>query len=149
MPQYNILAQYVKDISFESPHGPIALPGRGTDTSKDNLAVDFDATARQRTDREFEVVLRVHANFTHDERSIWLLEMTYAGFVQFLEDAPRAAQQELLLIDVPGLLFPFMRQLVAEVTQTGGYPPLYLHPVNFRTLYEDRIVTESPESATS
>ncbi len=140
---FSILAQYIKDVSFESPSGPVSIPS-GSD---DDLDVDFDVKAQQRSDTDFEVQLLVRAHFRHEERTIWLLDMTYAGYVSFAPEAPTELRQSVLLVDVPYLLFPYLRQLVSEITQGGGYPPLFLHPIRFRQLYEQRAAEAAAQSA--
>ena len=64
--------------------------------------------------------------------------MTYAGLFQ-IRNVPQEHVQPLVLIECPRLLFPFARQIVADATRQGGFPPLMIDPVDFTALYRRRM----------
>ncbi|MNU00845.1 Protein-export protein SecB [compost metagenome] len=43
------------------------------------------------------------------------------------------------MIDCARLLFPFARQIVADAVRNGGFPPLYIDPIDFAALYRQRL----------
>ena len=40
------------------------------------------------------------------------------------------------------MLFPFARNVLAETTRDGGYPPLMLNPIDFAALYQKQIAAQ-------
>jgi preprotein translocase subunit SecB len=43
------------------------------------------------------------------------------------------------MIEGPRLLFPFARQIIADAVRNGGYPPLYIDPIDFQALFVQRM----------
>jgi preprotein translocase subunit SecB len=126
-----INAQYVKDLSFENPRAPQSLqPQEG----QPKVDVHVDVKATKLADAVFEVVLTTTVNGTGDQGQLFLAELSYAG-VFTLEGFDEQHLQPLLLVECPRLLFPFARNIIADVTRDGGFPPLLIQPVDFAQLY--------------
>jgi preprotein translocase subunit SecB len=51
------------------------------------------------------------------------------------------------MIECPRLLFPFARQIVAEAVRNGGFPPLYIDPIDFVGLYRQKAEAEASTGA--
>src|SRR5262245_44300425 len=128
-PQIQVLAQYVKDLSFENPAAPMSLAGQ-----KPALEVGVDVQARGLGVDQYEVLLRVRADAKAGTQTTFVCELSYAG-VFLLKGIPQENVQPLLLIECPRLLFPFARRVVADTTRDGGFPPLLLDPIDFAALY--------------
>ena len=128
-PQIQVLAQYVKDLSFENPAAPISLQGQ-----KPALEVGVDVQARGLGTDQYEVMIRVRADAKAATQTVFVCELSFAG-VFMLKGIPQENIQPLLLIECPRLLFPFARRVVADVTRDGGFPPLLLDPIDFAALY--------------
>jgi preprotein translocase subunit SecB len=129
-PQIQVLAQYVKDLSFENPAAPMSLqPGQ-----KPALEVGVDVQARGLGVDQYEVLIRVRADAKAASQTVFVCELSFAG-VFLLKGIPQENVQPLLLIECPRLLFPFARRVVADVTRDGGFPPLMLDPIDFAALY--------------
>jgi preprotein translocase subunit SecB len=126
-----INAQYVKDLSFENPKAPASLRAQ---KQQPNVDVHIDVKATKLADDVYEVVLTTTANGTNDDGPLFLAELSYAG-VFTLTGLPDEHLQPVLLIECPRLLFPFARNIIAEVTRDGGFPPLLIQPVDFAQLY--------------
>lgn len=122
--------QYVKDLSFENPRAPQSL----TSGSAPEVAVKVDVTADNVGGESFEVVVHVVANATAGGETVFLLELSYAGVFTF-QNVPREQMRPLCLIECPRLMFPFVRNVVAEATREGGFPPLLINPIDFAELY--------------
>jgi preprotein translocase subunit SecB len=136
-------AQYVKDLSFENPRAPHSLqPQEG----QPKVDVHVDVKATKLADSVFEVVLTTTVNGTGDEGQMFLAELSYGG-VFTLEGLPEQHLQPVLLIECPRLLFPFARNIIADVTRDGGFPPLLIQPVDFGQLYRQSQNGSSPRSA--
>ena len=133
-----ILGQYVKDLSFENPGAPEALwskdgqPGIDISFSMGAKAIENDSGKRL-----FEVTLGVNATARRADKIAYIAEIEYAVLVA-LNNVAEDRQHPTLLIKIPEFAFPFVRQILANVTQQGGFMPLLLAPVDFRSMYIER-----------
>jgi preprotein translocase subunit SecB len=130
-PAIRVLAQYVKDFSFENPNAPGSL--REGTQPKIDLQLDVNARAME-DPGVFEVDLKISAKSERDGQPQFVIELVYSGLFGF-SNIPADAIEPLLLAECPRLLFPFARQLIATNSQAGGYPPLMLDPMDFGALY--------------
>jgi preprotein translocase subunit SecB len=131
-PVVRVLAQYVRDISFENPGLLTQPPNAGAPDIE--LGVDVRVQPGPAEDGVFAVDLRLSAQAKRGESVIFIVELVYSGIVQ-IKDAREQDVEPILLIECPRLLFPFARRLVADVTREGGHPPLMIDPIDFYTLY--------------
>ncbi len=134
-PQINVLGQYIKDLSFENPSAPRSLRGAG----KPSIQINFNVQAQPIGEEMFEVALTLEANATGEDGVIYKLELVYAGGFR-LHNLPKEAIQPVLFIECPALLFPFVRRLVSDLSREGGFPPLLLDPIDFASLYRQRMM---------
>jgi preprotein translocase subunit SecB len=132
--QVRVIAQYIKDLSFECPNVPKLLDGPG---EAPNLRVEVNVNAGKVADATFESTINFKAEAVNKLGTIYDLELSYAGMFQ-VDNVPEAALEPFLLIDCPALLFPFARRLVADLTRESGFPPLLLDPINFANLFAKR-----------
>lgn len=132
--QLSVLAQFVKDLSFESPNAPKSLQGPGENPK---LQVNVNVHAIGQGDDMYEVDLNFEANASSDSGVIYNIELVYAGLFR-LTGLPQEMLQPVLFIDCPTILFPFLRRIVSDLTQEGAFPPLYLDPIDFTSLYRQR-----------
>jgi len=142
-----IHAQYVRDLSFENPNAPDALRAGAKPPEMDiNIGMD----ARKLEDSEikdlYEVVLNVRAAAVRDGDPVFIAELQYGVTASIGGDVPEENHHPLLLIEMPRLAFPFVRQIMADVTVQGGFPPLLLNPVDFHALYMQRFGKEIEEA---
>lgn len=129
--QLAILAQYVKDLSFESPGAPQTLQSPG---EHPELKVSVNVNAGPRGEDIYEVALQIEAHAKSDAGVIYNAELMYGGLFR-LRNIPKHLLQPVLFVDCPTLLFPFVRRVLAEVVRDGGFPPLMLDPIDFANLY--------------
>jgi preprotein translocase subunit SecB len=139
----HVLGQYVKDISFENPGAPASL--KPTDQSP-NLNVNVNVNARPQSQTDFEIELKLDAKAVRGDETLFIVEVTYAGLFQ-IRNVPQEHIHPLLLIECPRLLFPFARQIVADATRQGGFPPLLIDPVDFAALYRHRLAEANTQRA--
>lgn len=130
--QFGILAQFVKDISFESPNAPISLQAPG-DNPK--LEVNVQVQAFKHTDEIFEVDLLLEAKAESDAGVIYNVELVYGGMFQATK-IPDEYLVPVMYVDAPTIMFPFLRRVAADLTRDGGFQPLMLDPVDFGALYQ-------------
>lgn len=134
--QFNILGQYLRDLSFENPNAPASL----TLETQPKIDIGVDVQARRANDDRFEVELKIraHALGANDGKPVFVVELSYCGLF-LIRNVPDEALQPFCLIECPRLLFPFARRIVADATRDGGFPPLLLDPIDFVALYRQQV----------
>lgn len=130
-----ISAQYVKDLSFENPNAPQSLMGGQTSPQ---VAVNVDVRTNQISDTTYEVVLNIKGDAKAGDRQAFIVELSYGGVVT-LANVAKEHTAPLLLIEVPRLLFPFARSVIAEATRNGGFPPMLVQPIDFADLFRRQL----------
>lgn len=132
LPQVSILAQYVKDLSFENPGAPQSLQ-QGAGQPK--IEINVNVGVRQQGDNVYEVELKLSANATFENgKTAFITELLYGGLFG-LQNVPEEHLQLFLVVEAPRQLFPFARRIFADATRDGGFPPLMLDPIDFAQLY--------------
>ncbi|MCE6952292.1 protein-export chaperone SecB [Cereibacter sphaeroides] len=129
-----VLAQYVRDLSFENMVAQKGL--QGGDVQPD-IQVQVSLDARKRTtEHQFEVItkFKVTSKNKSNGEMLFLLELDYGGIFH-IENVPEDQMHPFLLIECPRLLFPFVRRIISDVTRDGGFPPLNVDTVDFLALY--------------
>jgi len=129
------LHQYLKDLSFENPNAALGLMSQG---KQPDVKIDVNVNNRDLGERRYEVELHTSVKATVEGQTGFIVECVYAGLVQIGTDVPDEAIEKLLVVEVSRYLFPFARQVVADATVQGGYPPLLLNPFNFLSLLANR-----------
>ena len=137
---YRIESQYVKDFSFESPRAPEVF--FNTKHAQAKIDVVIDVETRNIGPRTVEVTLLIEAKASTDEGIVYVIELAYAGAV-VVGAVPREAVPPLLLIEVPRMLFPFARNMIAELTRNGSFSTLFLAPFDFLGLFEAKMARQS------
>jgi preprotein translocase subunit SecB len=132
-----INAQYTKDFSFENPRAPASLRPQSTPPHID-VNVDVQAAKAVQDEEIYEVVLKITAKGTVDNQPLFLADLTYAGLFQ-LQPMEQADMHTALLVECPRVLFPFARQIIADATRDGGFPPLMIQPVDFAAMYRQNL----------
>lgn len=133
--QLNVLAQYVKDLSFESPGAPQTLQGPGENPQ---LKIGVNVNAGPRGEDIYETVVHLEAHAKSDAGVIYNVELDYGGLFR-IKNVPENMMQPVLFVDCPTLLFPFLRRVIADIVRDGGFPPLMLDPIDFGGLYAQNL----------
>ena len=141
-PTLNVLAQYVKDLSFESPGAPNSLRGRD---KAPGININVNVNANPLSDKEFDVNLTLNAKATFDKDVLFNVELIYGGVFR-IEGFPQEHMLPLLFIECPRLLFPFARQIIAEATRNGGFPPLMLDPIDFAQMFQQKLAEDQAKA---
>jgi len=141
----NILAQYIRDMSFENI---LAQKGIQGEVNPD-VSVQVNLDAKKRTaEHQFEVITKVQisSKVKESDQQLFLLELEYAG-VFHIEGVPEDQMHPFLLIECPRMTFPFVRRIVSDVTRDGGFPPLNLENIDFVALYRNEIARRQADAA--
>ena len=131
-----IVAQYTKDLSFENIN-PISQIAPSNE--QPNIDVQLKVNV-QKTDKEdiYQVDLTTEINAKLKDKQLFILELDYVGeFV--IKGFDQSLMDPILYIECPRLIFPFVRSIISSVVNEGGFPALYLAPVNFAELYQQQL----------
>ncbi|MBF0401759.1 MAG: protein-export chaperone SecB [Magnetococcales bacterium] len=130
-PAFHVEKLYLKDLSFESPN----VPEMFRDHPEPKVDFNLSMGSMQKGPEHFEVTLHVTVKVLAGERTMFLVELTYAGLF-LLHNIPKEMLSPMLGIECPTILFPYVRQLVSEMIMQGGFRPLVLDPINFSALFQ-------------
>ena len=142
-PSFAVLTQYTKDLSFENPNSPNSLLPK---EKQPEIKININVNANPLSETDFEVVLQLEAKAGEGKDLMFNCDLSYAGIFR-LVNIPEEAMHAGVLIECPRILFPFARQIVAEATRNGGFPPLMIDPVDFARLYQTRMAAAQEEKA--
>ena len=136
-PGFRILAQFVRDLSFENPNAPESLRADASGLQP-QIDIGVEMNARGRPDGLFEVDLKLSAQAKRGESAVaFHVELLYGGLFQ-ITGVPDDEIEAVLMIECPRYLFPFARRLISDVTAEGGFPPFQLEPIDFAGVYAAR-----------
>ena len=137
-PSLNILTQYIKDLSFEVPGAPSSLRARekGPEIS---IGVNVNANPHG---EDYDVNLSINGKAVAGDETLFVVELVYGGVFR-LQNFKREHMLPVLFIECPRILFPFARQIVSDVTQSGGFPPLRIDPIDFAQMFQRRMAEEA------
>jgi preprotein translocase subunit SecB len=139
-PHLQVLAQYIKDLSFENPNAPQSLtPGQQPAI---NIQINVNAKSLAETDVEVEIKLDGKADAAGNV--LFAFELVYAGVFR-IQNVPKENVHPIVMIECPRLLFPFAREIIAAAVRNGGFPPLMLDPVDFVGLYRQKMSPAQPQ----
>ncbi|MBF0355435.1 MAG: protein-export chaperone SecB [Alphaproteobacteria bacterium] len=133
-PPVAIHAQYIRDLSFEVPGAPEIFRQSG---EGQEIPIGIEVQTRHLEGQSYEVVLHMRIEAKAQGNQMFILEIAYGAVCTI--NVPEQHLQPVLLVEVPRLLFPFVRSMVADLTRDGGFPPLLVTPIDFGELYRQRL----------
>jgi len=143
-PAFTVEKIYVKDVSFESPNAPSIF----NDQVQPELQLNLNQQVQRLGENAFEVVLAVTLTCQAGERTAYVAEVKQAGVFGLVGLDPQSIDV-LLGTQCPNILFPYVRSLVSELIQAGGFPPFFLQPINFEGLYAETLRQRQEQGETS
>ena len=144
-PMLSVLAQYTKDQSFENPNAPDSLR---SGLSAPEIQINIEIGRQMLEGDNIEVTLMLKAEAKRGDKIAFIAELEYAGLFAFAGVSAEEIQP-LIMIECPRLLFPFSRQIMAEMTQNGGFPPIMLEPPDFAGMFRDEMMRRAAEKPTN
>ncbi len=146
-----IHAQYIKDLSFENPNAPATLlPGQPVPEMSVNVNMDarsIDPVSKN--GKSYEVAMMIEATAKRGETVVFMAQLEYAVVCSMAEDVPEKHHHPLLMVEAPKLAFPFVRQILADLTGQAGYLPLLLNPVDFEGMYKAHFLAQQKAEGTA
>ena len=144
-PMLQILAQYTKDQSFENPNAPDSLRN---DQEAPGINIQIEIGRQMMADDTVEVTLILKADARRGDQVAFIAELEYAGLFAF-QNVQAQEIQPMIMIECPRLLFPFARQILASMTQNGGYPPIMLEPPDFAGMFREEMMRRTAAEASA
>lgn len=129
-PEASSIAQYIKDLSAESPSSPAVFQWQ----EQPSLDVQFGLNGGKVAEDVHEVVLKIDVTAKSERGTHFIVDLSYGGLFGF-KNIPEEALSPFLLVEAPRLMFPFARQIIAEAVQNLGFPPVLLDPIDFGAAY--------------
>jgi len=139
--QFSVLVQYIKDFSFENPNAPASLTQQD---KQPTVGVQINVGATNLGGPDFEVALTIEVKAEINGSVLFALELVYAGIFR-IENIPSENLHPFVMIECPRLLFPFVREIVSSTTRNGGFPPVWLEPVDFVGLYRQNMARQAEQ----
>ena len=149
-PNTKVLAQFIRDLSFENI---LAQKGLDTNTPPDiKVKVNLDAKKRK-SENQYEILIKLsvvssaktEGSNDSENSKLFILEIEYGGIFE-VTGVPEEQIHPYLMIECPRILFPYLRRIVGDVTRDGGFPPLNLEQINFLALYQNEIARRQAEA---
>ena len=139
---FSVLAQYVKDVSFEN-----LLMGNPNAPEIDGepeilITADVNNTQAQSTPGAYEVSLTVNTVAQFKGQKIFIAEVTSVALITFEEEFVKEFADYVdptLCIEIPFYLFFEIRNLIANLSNMGGYPPIFVRPIDFGAMYQEKM----------
>lgn len=146
-PRLMLVGQFIRDLSFENPHGPL---GQGEGDSRPQVEVQVNVETRRAEDsrERYEVALKINAAAKKGTATAFLLELDFRGLFDIV-GFPDNLLPQVLLVECPRLLFPFARRIAADAVRDGGFPALMIDPIDFLSLYRQRLAEEHKRRASA
>jgi preprotein translocase subunit SecB len=132
--QLSVLGQYIKDFSFENPNAPRSL----APNQQPQVSLQINVNANPLAVNDYEVELKIEGKTEAAGMVMFSFDLVFAGVFRILH-VPQESLNPVIMIECPRLLFPFAREVIAAVVRSGGFPQLLIEPIDFVSLYRQRM----------
>ena len=145
LPAIQINAQYIKDLSFEAPNMPFSLLEMKS-APQININIDLKA-GKTKNEKVFtlDLTLRLNAKMKESDKTLFLCELVYGALVSL--DVPENAREAVLMVEIPLLIFPYARAIIANAIREAGFPSLQINPIDFAGLYQAKLAEKEKAKA--
>jgi preprotein translocase subunit SecB len=141
--EFGVMAQYIKDFSFENPNAPRSLSPM---QQQPEIGIQVNVTPKPISNTDFEVELHIDGKAEAGGMVLFSFDLIFAGVFR-LQNVPQENVGPLIMIEAPRLLFPYAREIISSAISSGGFPPLLLNPVDFVALYQKRMSEQQTAQA--
>jgi preprotein translocase subunit SecB len=132
---------YVKDLSLENPGAPKSF----TSQEAPQIEVGLRTKGEQIDPDMYECVLTITLTAKTGDKTLFLVEASQAG-VFTIRGIPQEQLQPVLAIHCPTVLFPYIRETLADAVGRAGFPPVHLAPINFEALFQQQMAAQQTQS---
>ncbi len=138
---FNLEKIYIKDISYEAPGVPLAFTQQDA-AAEIGVQLGIEHTSLNAEQGLYELILSVTASAKREAKNIFLVEVKQAGVFR-IQGMDSHMLQRTLEINCATVLLPFVREAVNDLIGKGGFPQLLINPVNFESLYEQKLAAQA------
>ena len=134
--QINILAQYIKDLSVDVDYKTVinaSTNGYAANAMENNSDVEY----KEMGDNKYEVTFRVDLTLKVGNNRFAGISVEYAAIFESIF-ANNEIKNIFLYVEMPKMLFPFIRSLIAFITSNAGMAPIMLDQVDLLKIYEQK-----------
>ena len=133
--QFNIQRIYLKDLSFESPMTPAVFTNM---SSSHKVGFNFESNIENISDDNHELTLTFNVKAEVENETLYLVELKQCGvFTISIED--KDVKKRFLNVHCAEIVYPYARENISNIIQKGGFPPLFLSPIDFHTIYKNEL----------
>ena len=130
-PGIMIRSQYIKDMSLEVPLAPAIFKEINT---QPQVHVDMGMKSEVQEDGSYVVSLEVKMDADVNDKKLFIVELTYCANLDL--NISEEQKEPVLMIELPRLMFPFVRSIISSSLANAGLPPLMLNPIDFVAMYQ-------------
>ncbi len=134
--------QYIKDLSMEIPHAPVIFKKMQNANPQVNIEVNVE-TNKLEEEKTFDVLMSIRINGDIDNEKAFILELSYGAVVSL--NIPKEHEEPVLMIEIPHMIYPYVRQIVSNTMSSAGLPPLMLNPIDFMAMFNAKKAREQSE----
>ncbi len=138
MAKFQLISQFLKDFSFESPNVPELFFKQENGQAKMDINLDIQIKGTENNIYMVDLLVKLHSKLEQGDKSIFMIESTYSGLVQIEKSENEDDLKKTLLIEVPTMLFPSVRGIILRMTSESGFPAFAMQPIDFQKLYEEK-----------
>tara|TARA_B110000003_G_scaffold112755_1_gene115373 strand:+ start:138 stop:560 length:423 start_codon:yes stop_codon:yes gene_type:complete len=134
---FKILAQFVKDISSETPDVQSYIFVK-ENISKYQLNIDISSKALKNKMVEVNTTLKFEDKELNEKKSYF--EIVYASIVKINEDVKdKKNLEKIILCDVQNKIYPNLEKTFLDLLHNSGFPEVKLEKkIDFNKLYNER-----------
>ena len=135
---YKILAQFVKDISSETPDVQSYIFVK-ENISKYHLNIDINSKALKNKMIEVNTTLKFEDKETNEKKSYF--EIIYASIVKINENIKdKKDLEKIILCDVQNDIYPNLEKTFLNLLHNSGFPEVKIDKkIDFNKLYSERL----------
>jgi preprotein translocase subunit SecB len=133
---------YVKDLSLENPGSPQSFLTQ----EQPQVEIGLRTRGEQIQPDVYECVLTMTLTAKVGDKTLFLVEASQAGIFTIRGLSPERLQP-VIAINCPTVLFPYMRETLADAVTRAGFPPVHLAPINFEALYQQQLAQMQQQPA--
>ncbi len=138
MAKFQLISQFLKDFSFESPNVPELFFKQENGQAKMDINLDIQIKGTENNIYMVDLLVKLHSKLEQGDKSIFMIESNYSGLVQIEKSENEDDLKKTLLIEVPTMLFPSVRAIILRMTSESGFPAFAMQPIDFQKLYEEK-----------
>jgi len=138
MSNFNMVSQFLKDFSFESPNVPELFFKQENAQAKMEINVDLNVKGADGGLYMTDLIVKLHSKLEEGDKTIFMAECTFTGLAQVIDGTSEDDIKKITLIDVPNMIFPNVRALITRATAESGFPPFVMQPIDFQKLYDEK-----------